>query len=125
MIDNNEINQNFQNINNNRLNPNYPSNLSLKRDSLMIHKGREFLKRKKAISLRHIFEDNKNIKININNNININTHLKRVNHTIDNQENSDGKGKTKMKSCIMGFEQDGNQNDNDKNNFKTVLNKKN
>ena len=124
MIDNNEINQNFKNINNNKLNPNYPSNLSLKRDSLMIHKGREFLKRKKAISLRHIFEDNKNIKININNNININTHLKRVNHTIDNQENSDGKGKTKMKSCIMGFEQDGNQNDNDKNNFKTVLNKK-
>jgi hypothetical protein len=38
-----------------------PSNLSLKRESLINQKGKEFLKKKKATSLRNIFNDNNKI----------------------------------------------------------------
>ena len=125
MIDNNEINKKNKSDNDNRITNNHQSNLSLKRDSLMYQKGKEFLRRKKAISLRHIFEDSKKISININNNININSNnLKKEenNNAQESIQHSDTKSKIKMKSCIMGFEQD--QKKSEKNlKFKTQLNK--
>ena len=52
---------------------NLDRDISLKRESLKMHKKSMILKKKKAISLREIFKDDKNINININHNININT----------------------------------------------------
>ena len=115
MIDNNEENNFYKAKNNNIISGSSQSNLNLKRESLMIQKGREFLKRKKAVSLRHILEDNKKINININNNININANNSKKqenNNHAESIQHSDTKSKIKMKSCIMGFEQ--NQKKSDK-----------
>ena len=106
MIDKNENNTQIESKKNHQINNPLLSNLSLKRESLMIQKGREFLRNKKAISMRHIYKDNKKINININHNININTNLKNETNVNDEQKNSDTKSKKKMRSCIMGFEQD-------------------
>ena len=102
--------------------PNYSSNLSLKRESLMVQKSKEFLRKKKAISLRHIHDDSK--KININHNININTNLKQDDYSNIKIMRSDTKSKIKMKSCIIGMENDNKSNDKS-NNFNTVLKNKN
>ena len=121
MIDNNESNKQIESNKNNLLNNPLLSNLSLKRESLMIQKGREFLKNKKAISMRHIYKDNKKINININHNININTNLKNKTNVNDEDKNSDTKSKKKMRSCIMGFEQEDNKKDEKF--YKTQMNK--
>ena len=121
-----DINENKTLENNEKINeiPNYPSNLSLKRESLMVQKSREFLRRKKAISLRHIHDDNKKINININHNININTNLKKDEYSNINFLRSDTKSKIKMKSCIMGMENENKSNEKNKK-FNTVLKNKN
>ena len=119
MIDINENNNKIESKANQLVTNSLLSNLSLKRESLMIQKGKEFLKSKKAVSMRHICKDNNKINININNNININTNLKKSLNS--NQKNSDTKSKIKMRSCIMGFEQD-NKKPNEKF-FRTQLNK--
>ena len=143
MYDNNEILQ--PNIGEQILEKPLPSNLSLKRESLINQKGKEFLKKKKATSLRNIFNDNNKINININRNINISRNInkenkenkekeenKEIDENSDNNEdkeenNFDAKSKMKMKSCIMGFEQtpyksERNQN-KDKLNSKKKINK--
>ena len=52
---------------------NYERNIGLKRESLKMQKKSLIQKKKKALSLRQIFQNDKNINININHNININT----------------------------------------------------
>ena len=73
--------------------PNFEKNICLARESLKLHKKNMALKKKKAISMRHILKDDKNINININHNININTNT--------NAKDSSSKQKRKMKSVIM------------------------
>ena len=54
--------------------------ISKKRESLMVQKGKDFFKNKKAISMRHIHdEENKKINININHNINISENINQIN----------------------------------------------
>jgi len=87
-------------------------------NSLFIQKGKEYMKNKKAISMRHIFDNNEQINININQNININTNLKENAKDNENQkevgskagskpQSEEGKLKAmKMKSCIFNMESD-------------------
>ena len=119
MIDNDEnINNHQEKKNNSNIN-NITSNLSLKRESLLIQKSREFLRKKKAVSMRHILEDNKKINININHNININTNLNKN----DNQDEGE-KSNLKIKSCIMGGLEKNKTIQSERNQkFKTNLNK--
>ena len=70
---------------------NLERNIGLARESLKIHKRSMILKKKKAISLRQLFKNDKNINININHNININTNVKEPSI----------KQNKKMKSVIM------------------------
>ena len=70
---------------------NLERNIGLARESLKIHKRSMILKKKKAISLRQLFKNDKNINININHNININTNVKEPSI----------KQSKKMKSVIM------------------------
>ena len=108
MNDNNEIIQ--QNNNEEKLKNISTPKLSIKRESLINHKGKELKKRKKASSLQNIFNDNHKINININQNINISRNINQENNEIDNNNDEeaegdfDAKSKIKMKSCIMGFE---------------------
>ena len=83
-----------------------------KKENLFAKKGKEFLKNKKEISVRHIFEDNKklkNIDINLFNNIKSNLNIHRIKLNLENKDNSN-KSKaesqiirdTKMKTVILG-----------------------
>ena len=72
---------------------NLERNISLKRESLKMQKKSMILKKKKAISLRNIFKDDKNINININHNININTN--------SNVKEESSKLNKKIKSVII------------------------
>ena len=53
-----------------------PLGFKKQEESLFIQKGKEYMKNKKAISMRHIFENKDKINININQNININANIK-------------------------------------------------
>ena len=53
-----------------------PLGFKKQEESLFIQKGKEYMKNKKAISMRHIFENKDKISININQNININANIK-------------------------------------------------
>ena len=56
------------------------NNLTKKRESLIVQKGREFFKNKKAVSMKHIHdEEDKKINININHNINISANINQIN----------------------------------------------
>ena len=63
-------------------------NLKQEKGDLSQQKRIDFLKRKKAISMHHIFSENKKINININQNINISPNLNELNRSIDNVEKS-------------------------------------
>ena len=88
-------------------------NDKIQNDSLFIQKGREYMKNKKAISMKHVFDSKEKIRININQNININANMKNKDEVkskeIDAQseEGKDVKLKgMKMKSCIFTIESD-------------------
>ena len=85
--------------------------ITRKRESLISHRGKEFLKKKKAGSMRHVVKEKKKININISQNININTNLKELEKKTYNQnsvnQNHENKSKhypkknaMKMRSCI-------------------------
>ena len=82
-----EYDENISQNNRKRVSQNIVDNkLNKKRESLMVQKGREFFKNKKAISMRHILKDDKKINININNNININTNINGINQNNDSPD---------------------------------------
>ena len=84
------------------------------KDSLFIQKGKEYMRNKKAISMKQIFNSKENIRININQNININANMKspkdeenKKEGDPQSEEGKDNKLKgMKMKSCIFTIESD-------------------
>ena len=87
-------------------------------NSLFIKKGKEYMKNKKAISMRHLFDKNEQINININQNININANVKENQKKNENQKEMESKADSKpqseegkikgmkMKSCIFNIDSD-------------------
>ena len=69
------------------------NNLSKKRESLLVQKGRDFFKNKKAVSMRHIHDENKKINININHNINISANINEI-----KEQNSENYSQMKPKT---------------------------
>ena len=53
-----------------------PLGYQKQRESLFIQKGKEYMRNKKAVSMKHIFGEKEKISININQNININANIK-------------------------------------------------
>ena len=92
------------------------TNQKIQDQRLFIQKGKECMKSKKAISMKHIFDNNEQINININQNININTNLKENQKDNENQKEVGSKAGSKpqsdegqikgmkMKSCIFNLE---------------------
>ena len=80
-----EVDENISQNNRKRVSQNIVYNkLNKKRESLMVQKGREFFKNKKAISMRNSQkDDDKKINININNNINISTNINGIKQNND------------------------------------------
>ena len=97
------INMNIKNENKNEeIKPNknkrisylIPLNTSFEKNSLFIKKGNEYLKKKKSISLRQTFDEDKKIKLNEN--IKDNIDIPKI-------ENSNKKS-NKMKTYIQGYD---------------------
>ena len=83
------------------------------RENLFIQKGREYMKSKKSVSMKHIFEQKDKISIKINQNININTHIKNL-----NQENTEKKVNKENNNIKYDYDsnsfKDKNENKNNK-----------
>ena len=71
----NRHNENKEDIDN-RISHIIPLGVHKARESIFIQKSREYMKNKKAVSMKHIFDNNEKISININQNININAYIK-------------------------------------------------
>jgi len=71
-----------------------PLNASYEKNNLLVKKGNDYLKRKKSISLRQTFDEDKKLKFNDNMKDNINN---------PRTENSNIKG-NKMNTCIVGYD---------------------
>ena len=79
-----------------------------KKDNLFVKKGKEFLKNKKAISMRHISEEHKKLK-NVNINSNKKSNIHEIKFYLEKKENSNKSRAesqiirdSKMKTCILG-----------------------
>ena len=68
------------------------------KESIFIQKSREYMKNKKAVSMKHIFDSKEKISININQNININANIK---------SSEKEKGKTEKEDLKEVKEKDG------------------
>ena len=80
------------------------NNLSKKRESLLVQKGRDFFKNKKAVSMRHIYNENEKINININHNINISANINEIKEQ-NSEDYSQMKPKTsEIHAKIVKFE---------------------
>ena len=71
-----------------------PLNTSFEKNNLFVKKGKDYMKKKKSISMRQIFDEDKNIKLNENviNNIDI---PRTKNSSIE---------KNKLNTCILGYD---------------------
>ena len=112
---------------NNRIAHIIPLGYQKQRESLFIQKGKEYMRNKKAVSMKHIFGEKEQISININQNININANIKTpekepkiqkgITQEIIKEKDKEGEdskpqseeGKMKgkrMKSCIFNLDAD-------------------
>ena len=86
---NNEVNKNniSREDNDSKISHIIPLGYKQQRENMFAQKGREYLKSKKAISMKHIFDSKE--KININQNININANIKNTDQDKENDKNQD------------------------------------
>ena len=71
-----------------------PLNTSFEKNNLFVKKGKDYMKKKKSISMRQIFDEDKSIKLNENmiNNIDI---PRKKNSNIE---------ENKLNTCILGYD---------------------
>jgi hypothetical protein len=115
---NNDKNHEEKNL---RQSPIFPLGVKMQKESKFIQKRKEYMKNKKAVSMKHVFGAPDNINININQSININANpnikflelntkkKEKKNEGNDNEskpqsEEGNKKKGMAMKSCILGLE---------------------
>ena len=95
------VNKRTQKEGENKISHYIPLGFQKRKESIFIQKGKEFLKGKKSVSMKNIFDSNDKISIKINQNININTNIKNIQEEKEEKEKDEKEkgeqGKNEMK----------------------------